>query len=177
MFLKSTEISGCKILEHRQYFDDRGFFQEIFHANVFKGVSFKPIQVNHSFNKKYSLRGIHVAPFKKLITCITGRILDVCVDLRKNSPTYLKHYKIILDNSNTQLLIPEFCGHAFLSLEENTSVIHMQDAFYDPSIEPSLIYNSPEINIDWGIEDNLLIISEKGKKADSLKQLEEKLFF
>jgi dTDP-4-dehydrorhamnose 3,5-epimerase-like enzyme len=53
----------------------------------------------------------------------------------------------------------------------------MQDAFYDPSIEPSLIYNSPEINIDWGIEDNLLIISEKGKKADSLKQLEEKLFF
>lgn len=156
------------IINHNQYRDNRGFFQEFYHSGLFKTISFNPIQINHSFNFKYSLRGIHIAPFKKVVSCIAGRIIDVCVDFRENSPTYLKHFKIELSNSEQQILIPENCGHAFLSLEENTSVIYMQDGFYIPKEEKSIRYDSPILAINWGINEDKLIISEKDRASEVL---------
>lgn len=107
------------------------------------------------------MRGSHVTPFSKVISCISGGIIDICVDLRKNSSTYLKYYKIYLNNSKTQIIIPPNCGHAFLSLEENTSVIYMQDGAYNPDLEWSVRYDSPQIGIDWEIDDKLFILSDK----------------
>lgn len=168
MKLIPTSIEGCKIINHNQFRDNRGFFQEFYHYGLFKSVNFNPMQINHSFNVKNSLRGIHVAPFKKIVSCISGKILDVCVDFRENSPTYLKHFKIELSNSNQQLLIPENCGHAFLSLEEDTSVIYMQDGYYIPDKEINIRYNSSKLEINWGVDEKLLVISEKDKNSKIL---------
>jgi len=163
-----TPIKDCSIINHNQYKDNRGFFQEFYHSGLFKTISFNPIQINHSFNFKYSLRGIHIAPFKKVVSCISGRIIDVCVDFRKNSPTYLQHFKTELSHSGKQLLIPANCGHAFLSLEDNTSVIYMQDSFYIPNDEQCVRYSSPGLGINWGVDESKLIISEKDKTSEVL---------
>lgn len=149
-------IKDCILIYCNKFHDNRGFFCEIFSQNNF---DFTVKQINHSHSKRGTLRGIHKAPFEKLVTCIKGSILDVCVDLRPESPTYLQHFAVELNDQNSlQLLIPKDCGHAFLALEEAT-VVYSQSDTYCPSKESSVRFDDPKLKIPWPAME--YIISDK----------------
>lgn len=169
MEILKSKIDGCYIITQNQHGDNRGFFQELFNKNLYDYLKFSPLQVNHSFNKINVFRGIHAAPFRKLVTCVSGEIVDICVDLRKDSLTYLESFSIILNDSSKQLLIPKDCGHAFLSLKDNTSVVYMQDSYYDPKVEKSYFYKDPSIKLDLNVDESKLILSEKDSICNYIK--------
>jgi len=174
MLFERLKIKDCYLITPQIYKDERGFFREIFQEVKYSDFTFISKQVNHSFSHKNVLRGIHVSPFKKLVSCIFGSILDVCVDLRPDSETYKQYSSVILNSENKrQILIPENCGHAFLSLTENTNVVYMQDDFYDSKKESSIIYNDDSLDIDWQIDSKELLISKKDKESLSFEKWEE----
>ena len=152
----TIEISDAKVFNPKRHHDNRGFFTELFDQNNF---AFAVKQINHSYSIRGTLRGIHKAPFEKLVTCIQGRIFDVCVDLRQDSKTYLQHVAVELSAENgKQLLVPKDCGHAFLALEDSM-VVYSQSDTYNPSGESSVRYDDPTLNIEWPVMD--YIISSK----------------
>jgi len=153
-------IDDLRIYDLKKFHDDRGFFCEL--HNQYKN-KFAVQQINQSFSKKGTLRGIHCTPFWKLITCIKGKVLDVCVDLRSKSKTYLQHYSVELsEDNNKQVYIPGFCGHAFLALEDSL-IVYSQGDVYNPIVESSYRFDDPAFKIDWPKMD--YIISDKDLKA------------
>jgi dTDP-4-dehydrorhamnose 3,5-epimerase len=130
-----------------RHYDDRGFFQEIFNHTM---QSMDVQQVNWSTSNKNVLRGIHVAPYAKLVTCVSGSIYDVVVDLRRGSESYLQWWGKILDeNSPDQMYVPKGCGHAFWTMTDNTKVVYLQDGVYSPSSEYTMRWNDPLVGIKW----------------------------
>jgi dTDP-4-dehydrorhamnose 3,5-epimerase len=159
----SQSVTDCLVKNLTKFKDNRGFFSEIFNQNNF---DFVVKQINHSQSKKGTLRGIHKAPFEKLVTCVKGRILDVCVDLRPESPTHLQHVAVELNEQNgLQLLVPKNCGHGFLALEEAT-VIYSQSDVYCPRKESSVRFDDPKVGIKWPVME--YIISDKDLANPSL---------
>jgi len=146
------------------------FFVRTYDNNVFNenGLKFDWVQENHSKTvKSGTIRGLHfqLPPFAetKLVRCIRGKILDVFVDLRKNSPTFGKWDSIILSEDNYKMvLIPKGFAHGFLTLTDNCKVIYKVDNYYNPEYECGLIWNDSDLNINWGIDNPIL--SEKDKK-------------
>lgn len=114
------------------------------------------------------MRGIHVTPYAKLVNCVVGKIFDVCVDLRKNSPTYLKYTSAILDGTK-QLYIPANCGHGFMALEDYNVVVYLQEGTYDPEVDKSLFWADKTIGVKWPDEEKK-IISDKDLKAPTLER-------
>jgi dTDP-4-dehydrorhamnose 3,5-epimerase len=167
-------IAGAYVLEAEKFEDSRGFFCEIYNSNKdypeFSNIENR--QVNFSKSKKSVLRGIHIAPFAKLVSVVNGSGQDVIVDLRKNSPTFLNTYSLILSPENmTQLFIPAYCGHGFLSLEDDTVLLYMQDGNYNPSNHKSVRYDDPDIGMKW-INQYEIIISQGDYNAPFLKNFE-----
>jgi dTDP-4-dehydrorhamnose 3,5-epimerase len=156
MKFKELELNGVLLFELEKNSDDRGYFIEIMREK-FLNVHF--VQVNHSFSRKNVIRGLHFQkPPKeqsKLIKVISGKILDVVVDLKN-----LKYIMIELDE-NKALFIPKGYAHGFLALED-THLIYLVDEYYDPNYESGIIYNDKILNIPWPIENPIL--SEKDKK-------------
>ena len=151
-----THIDNCFWIEPNIFQDHRGTFSEIF-KNSKSEPSFKPAQCNYSFSKKGTLRGIHRTPYAKYVTCVKGRVYDVCVDLRAMSQTYEDHFAIELtSNKFNSLYIPAFCGHAFLALEDCV-LIYQQDHEYNSKLDQTYCYKN--YNIDWPM--NPTIISNK----------------
>lgn len=156
--------------------DDRGLFLETYqeaHYQMHLG-NFSFSQDNLSKSHKGVLRGLHfqAPPFDqgKLVQVLTGSVLDVAVDIRKNSPSFGKHFKIILDAKNrNQLWIPPGFAHGFLSLEDNTLFSYKCTNHYSKDHEGCLRWNDPEIGIDWGFENP--IVSEKDQVGSLLKEL------
>ena len=146
---KDLDIYGAKLIEFKEFQDERGSFAEIFNL-----PNFNVAQVNRSVSKKGVLRGIHVAEVppgqSKYVTCISGSIFDVLVDLRKSSPTF-KHWLGIelTDKNNLAVSIPAGVGHGFLALEENSTVIYLCDQKYNPLNEFELDAFDQSININW----------------------------
>lgn len=175
----ATNVQHCLTIEMQRNHDDRGFFQEIythrlayqmpmFHSATKGYVNWQ--QVNWSNSNKNVVRGIHAAPYCKLISCISGKIKDVVVDLRPNSPTFLKHFSVILSPDNPiSVFVPHNCGHAFVSLESNSTIIYLQSDTYSSDKESTVRWNDPTLNIDWFIDDPIL--SEKDKNALTLKEI------
>lgn len=169
MKLTTFEIAGLLLIEPRIFNDNRGFFFESFNEDKYKeviGAENHFVQDNVSSSKKNVLRGLHFQspPFAqgKLVSVLAGSVLDVAVDIRKDSPTYGQHQSIILSADNfQQFWIPPGFAHGFLSLEENTVFTYKCTNYYSPSHENTLLYNDPHFNIDWNAND--LIISEKDK--------------
>lgn len=159
-----TEVEGCRWIEMARHFDHRGFFEEIYqHSKLDFGVEWR--QVNWSQSDKNVLRGLHVANYPKLVTCITGKIFDVVVDFRENSKTYLKWFGIELDEyKNSQIFVPAGCGHGFLALKDS-NVIYLQGDVWRPDSEITLRYDDPKFNINWPIVDSDYILSDKDKNA------------
>jgi len=155
--------------------DERGFFLESFNQEKYEsfltGYSF--VQDNLSKSKKGVLRGLHfqAPPFDqgKLVQVIQGSVLDVAVDIRKNSPSYGKHFKVILnDLDRNQLWIPPGFAHGFASLEDDTIFSYKCTNTYSKAHEGCLLWNDPDLNIDWGID--RAIVSEKDQEGTLLKE-------
>jgi len=145
---------GCR------YYDHRGYFQELFSHKDFP--HFKVAQINCSVSDRHVLRGLHVAPFAKLVYCVKGAIFDVVADVRKDSKTYLKHDSVILNSQNQKAVyIPSYCAHGFLALDDNTVVVYAQDGLYNPSLESIVNYADPKLAINWPFA----ILSEKDANA------------
>jgi len=159
-----TRIDGAIVITPDRHADERGFFEELFRSSIYPEWAWK--QVNHSFSHLGVLRGIHVSPYAKLVTCIKGYILDVVVDLRPTSPTYLKWEMIQISAGNgRQVYIPANCGHAFLALD-NSDVVYLQGGEYVGN-ERNINYADPKIGIEWPKRD--FILSDKDKNAPYLE--------
>ena len=164
-----TKFKGLVLIKCKKNIDLRGAFINILDHELQKKLKFKKIyQINISQNlQKGTLRGMHFQkkPFEeeKIIFCLTGRIFDVVIDLRKKSKTYLKYFTITLEaEKNNMLFIPRGFAHGFQTLTRNTSVIYFHGNKYNSKYQDGIIYNSKQFNINWPI--NKKIISNRDKK-------------
>lgn len=175
MKITPTKIKDVLVIEPDIFEDNRGWFFESYNQKKLAaaGINSNFIQDNRSFSKmKGTLRGLHLqnSPFSqaKLVSCTRGAVLDIAVDLRKNSPTYKEWYSIELTEENKkQLFIPHGFAHGFLTLVDNTEFIYKVDNDYDKQSERSIRFDDPEIGIDWGDMNPLLI--DRDKDAPFLK--------
>ncbi|MDG1146721.1 MAG: dTDP-4-dehydrorhamnose 3,5-epimerase [Crocinitomicaceae bacterium] len=175
MKITKTPIHDLVILEPKVFGDDRGYFMESFQEDWFiENVSnTKFIQDNESKSSKGVLRGLHFQkpPFEqaKLVRVIQGEVLDVAVDLRKNSPTYGKHYSILLTAENKkQFFVPRGFAHGFVVLSETAIFSYKVDNLYSPSHDSGLAWNDSDLNIDWNIDESMIQLSEKDKLQGTL---------
>ena len=179
MNITKTDIQGLIIIEPQIFKDSRGCFFESWNAKKFKqlGTSEDFVQDNQSVSSKGVLRGLHFQnpPYAqaKLVRVIKGSVLDVAVDLRKNSPTYGKHVSVILsEQNNKSFFIPKGFAHGFLSLEDNTVFNYKCSDYYNKESEGSLLWNDEDLKIDWQIDNPL--VSEKDLQADLFKNFKTK---
>lgn len=169
--LTETGINDLSIIEIEPFFDDRGYFFEAYNKNDFHklGITKEFVQDNQSKSTKGVLRGLHFQinhPQAKLVRCTKGQVLDVAVDLRKNSPTFGQHFSVLLTEDNFKMFyIPENFAHGFLVLSNTAEFSYKVTDFYHPNDEGGIIYNDKTLNIDWHIPDDSfnIILSEKDK--------------
>jgi dTDP-4-dehydrorhamnose 3,5-epimerase len=181
MTVEDTILKDCFVIHPRVFEDDRGYFYESYNKQGFKkqtGLHIDFVQDNQSQSSKGVLRGLHfqVGDYEqsKLVRVIKGSVLDVCVDLRENSGTYLKHFSLILSGENKkQLFIPRGFAHGFLVLEDNTIFSYKCDNYYHKASERGIIYNDPDLSIDWGFENSQLLISDKDKVLPTLEKYQK----
>lgn len=173
-----TPLQGCYILEPNIFEDDRGYFFESFNANKFNsaiGEEVFFVQNNQSFSNKGVIRAIHyqIGEYAqaKLVRVLSGTVLDVAVDLRKDSKTFGQHFSIELSADNKkQLFIPRGFGHGFSVLSETAEFFYKCDNFYNKSSEGGIIYNDDSFNIDWQLSEKLIKVSEKDLKLPTLEK-------
>ena len=157
MEFRNTGIEGLYLVIPKLIEDERGLFTRTYCETEFEKILFKKkfVQFNHSFNTKSgTIRGLHfqIYPFQetKLIRCVKGAVWDIAVDIRKNSPTYLKHVAFELTEKNMHsVLIPEGFAHGFQTLENDTSLIYHHTNFFSQQADSGLLYNDPSLNIKW----------------------------
>jgi len=166
-FIK-TEIRDLLVFEPKVFEDSRGYFFEAYNEQTFSeaGASMRFVQDNQSKSSYGVIRGLHyqLNPHAqtKLVRVLEGRILDVAVDIRKGSPTYGKHFAIELSADNKkQLLVPRGFAHGFSVLSETAIVMYKCDGLYHKESEGGIIYNDPELNIDWKVEAGKELVSDK----------------
>jgi len=177
MTITKTEIPDVFIIEPKVFGDDRGYFTETFRLDKLEdtlGYKVKFIQDNESKSSFGVLRGLHyqMAPFSqtKLVRVIEGSVLDVAVDIRKGSPTFGKHVAVELTGENKkQLFIPRGFAHGFLVTSPTATFLYKVDNYYAPEHDRGLLYNDEEIGIDWGIDIEKILLSEKDSKQPLLK--------
>lgn len=174
MQIDLTPIKDLLIIKPNIHKDKRGYFFESWNKDVFKKITnnLEFVQDNQSFSNKGVLRGLHFQkpPFAqgKLVRVIRGSVLDVAVDIRKKSATYGSHFSILLnDIDNTIFWIPPGFAHGFISLEENTIFSYKCTGDYNKESEGSLLWNDPDLNIDWGV--NNPIVSNKDQVAEKFR--------
>ena len=185
MPLIETGIPGLMVFEPKVWEDDRGYFFESYNQRLFEesGIHINFVQDNISKSVKNVLRGLHYQlnpnAQTKLVRVSQGEVLDVAVDIRKGSPTYGQHYKILLSAENKkQLLIPQGFAHGFLVTSDEAEFCYKCDAFYSKADEAGIIWNCDEINIDWGVEDESeLIFSDKDLELPSLSEAKNNFEF
>lgn len=164
MEVQATEIPEVKLLRPRRHQDQRGFFSETYNARSFAAVGLPTeyVQDNQSLSIPPGvLRGLHyqIPPFAqgKLVRVLRGSILDVAVDIRLSSPTFGKHVQVMLSAENgQQLWIPPGFAHGFLTLEANTEVLYKVTEYYSPNHERGILWNDPELAIDWPLSQPIL---------------------
>jgi dTDP-4-dehydrorhamnose 3,5-epimerase len=174
-----TEIEGLLVFEPRLFEDERGYFYESFNQQEFHkatGINLPFVQDNHSFSKYGVLRGLHFQKpphdQAKLIKVVKGEIYDVAVDIRKSSSTFGKWLGFHLSADNKkQLYLPKGFAHGFVVLSEVAEVLYKCDNFYSPQFEGGIIYNDTQLNIDWLVSEDKLIVSDKDLKLKSLKEI------
>jgi dTDP-4-dehydrorhamnose 3,5-epimerase len=176
MNIINTEFPGLFIIEPKVFEDPRGYFFESYSARQLeeKGITTKFVQDNQSKSSYGVIRGLHYqlnpSAQTKLIRALEGTILDVVVDIRKGSPTYGKSFSIELSSENKkQFYIPQGFAHGFSVLSPTAVIMYKCDNFYDPKLEGGILYNDPELNIDWKIPADKIILSAKDAIHPTLK--------
>ena len=179
---KRLEIPDVILVEPKVFGDERGFFMETYKASEFRksGISYDFVQDNHSRSQKGVLRGLHyqLRPMEqgKLVRCVRGRIWDVAVDIRKDSPWFGKWVAVELSEENKLMLwVPPGFAHGFVALEDGTEVVYKVTKEYAPELDRGIIWNDPDLAIDWPIEDPIL--SEKDRKLPRLKEAENNFIY
>ncbi|MEO7310912.1 MAG: dTDP-4-dehydrorhamnose 3,5-epimerase [Chitinophagaceae bacterium] len=166
-----TNIDGCFIIENKIHGDERGYFLESYNAATFKsltGIETAFVQDNQSFSGYGVLRGLHFQTGEhaqaKLVRVIQGMVLDVVVDIRKNSPSFGQHVAIELsDDNRQQLYVPRGLAHGFVVLSETATFFYKCDKLYSKAAESGIMFNDTELNIDWKVPEAAMILSEKDK--------------
>ena len=172
---EKTEIEGVVIVSPKVFGDERGYFMETYNEDEFKaaGLNYNFVQDNQSSSRKGVLRGLHFQteyPQAKLVRVISGEVFDVAVDLREGSETYGKWVGVLLSSENKkQLMIPRGFAHGFLVVSETAEFVYKCDDFYHPEGEGGILYNDPDVGIEWP-EVGEIILSEKDKKHPTLKE-------
>jgi dTDP-4-dehydrorhamnose 3,5-epimerase len=174
-----TKLDGVVLIEPQVHGDARGFMVETYAREEWAdlGVDVDFVQQNHSRSSRGTLRGIHfqTAPGQaKLVRCARGTILDVAVDLRRDSPTYGQWDGQVLDDEkHRQLFVPVGFGHGFVVLSEVADVCYQVSSLYDPATEAGIAWDDPEVGVDWQVADPLL--SERDKVAPRLAEIADSL--
>lgn len=174
----TCEIEGLKVIEPKVFGDARGYFFESYNYNDYAaaGITQEFVQDNQSASKRGVLRGLHFQkefPQDKLVRVIRGEVFDVAVDLREGSNTYGKWFGVILSEENKkQFFIPKGFAHGFLVLSDYAEFAYKCTDFYHPNDEGGLLWNDPEIGIDWPLQDGVeLLLSEKDEKWPGINEL------
>lgn len=167
-------LDEIRVFTPKVYNDDRGFFLEYFNDIIQNELKVNFVQDNHSKSKKNVIRGLHYQwenPMGKLVRVVKGKIRDIAVDLRVNSPTYGQWQQFLLTEDNFKIAwIPPGFAHGFISLEDDTHVCYGTSALYNSSSEGAISPLDPDLNIDWGAPHKNLILSDKDRNAQSFVQ-------
>jgi dTDP-4-dehydrorhamnose 3,5-epimerase len=170
-----TKLKGVVVIKPKVFEDPRGYFYESYNQSTFKqaGLDLNFVQDNQSLSQKGVLRGLHLQnnPWAqgKLVRVISGAVFDVAVDIRKSSPTYGQWFGVELSGKNKWMMyIPEGFAHGFLTLEDNTVFSYKCTNFYNKASEDCLLWNDPDIGIDWNVTSPLL--SEKDLQGKPLRE-------
>ena len=176
MFI-STQFEGLWVIEPKVFGDSRGYFFESFNQKSFEtatGIQVNFVQDNQSKSAYGVLRGLHLQLGEyaqaKLVRVLSGEVLDVVVDVRKDAPTFGQSYSILLTAENKkQLFIPRGFAHGFVVLSESAEFFYKCDNYYAPQFESGIAYNDITLSLDWKVQPEHLIISEKDKKLSSFR--------
>lgn len=181
MLIEETAIPDIQVFTPDKFGDDRGFFSEVYNARRFAdaGVHLNFVQDNHSLSVDVGvLRGLHyqVPPFAqhKLVRVVRGRILDVAVDLRRSSSTFGQHVTVEISAENfRQILVPIGFAHGFVTLEPYTEVLYKVTEYYSPDHDRGIIWNDPELGIDWRNDGIEVVLSGKDAKHPAFSEATE----
>lgn len=176
MTVEKTPLQDCLLVKPRVFEDERGSFFESFNQAQFQketGLAIDFIQDNQSISQRGALRGLHLQIGKmaqaKLVRVVFGEVLDVVVDLRKDSPSFGKSFQAVLNTqNNAQLFVPRGFAHGFVTLSETAIFAYKCDNYYDKASESGIIYNDPQLTIDWQFPLEKTIVSAKDQELPSL---------
>jgi len=179
MQIETTPLQGCYIIHDTIFKDSRGYFFESFNQKQFAGltgIDANFVQDNQSCSTKGVLRGLHFQQGEfeqaKLVRVLQGAVLDVAVDIRKNSSTFGQHFALELSEaSGTQLYIPRGFAHGFVVLSERAVFFYKCDNYYNKQAESGIRYNDPSLEINWRLPEKEIILSEKDKNNPLLKDI------
>lgn len=185
MRIENTKLADCLIIHNTVFGDNRGYFFESFNQKTFldkTGMNVNFIQDNQSKSSKGVLRGLHfqhgTSAQAKLVRVLEGKVLDVAVDIRQNSPTFGQHIAIELTaESNIQFFVPRGFAHGFVVLSDTATFFYKCDNLYDKASEGGIIYNDPALGINWQLPTEGLIISEKDQVLPTLQEITASLKF
>ena len=172
-----TEIKDCFIIKPTVFSDNRGYFFESFNEQKFNqvtGLEIHFVQDNQAKSNRGILRGLHFQNGEheqaKLVRVLQGKVIDVAVDLRKDSPTYLQHVAVELSaENNLQLFVPKGFAHGYSVLEDNTIFCYKCDNYYNKEAEGGVFYADPKLNINWQLNEDEIILSEKDKQLMNIE--------
>lgn len=178
MKVEQTKLEGCYIVHDTIFKDNRGYFFESFNKKRFEeltGCNTEFVQDNQSFSSKGTLRGLHFQQGEyaqsKLVRVLSGAVLDVALDIRPYSKTFGQYEAVELTAENhVQLFIPRGFAHGFVVLSETATFFYKCDNFYNKASEGGIIYNDKDINIDWKLPHDQLVLSEKDMQLSTLKE-------
>jgi dTDP-4-dehydrorhamnose 3,5-epimerase len=176
--LQKTPLKDCFILKPNVFRDQRGLFYETYNKKVFKkttGLDLDFVQDNQSISSYGVLRGLHFQTGKmaqaKLVRVVKGKVLDIVVDVRRDSETFGKSFSVILDDvENLQLFVPKGFAHGFITLSEKSIFSYKCDNYYDKTSESGIIYNDATLRLDWHLPKEDFIISEKDLELPGFKE-------
>jgi dTDP-4-dehydrorhamnose 3,5-epimerase len=183
MNIETTPIKDLLIINPSVYNDERGYFYETYNQRFLrdKGIYTNFVQDNQSYSTKNVLRGLHfqtIAPQAKLVRCVVGEVYDVVVDLRKSSETYKQWYGVKLSDENKKMMfVPKGFAHGFLTLSDYAIFQYKCDELYMPTADAGVNFKDEELNIDWLVDINELIISDKDRVLPRLADIEKELQF
>lgn len=184
MEVLNTPLSGCYIIKPSVFGDERGYFYESFNERRFNdltGLNIRFVQDNQSYSTYGVLRGLHFQQGEyaqaKLVRVLKGEVLDVAVDLRYGSPTFGKHFAVVLsDRNKQQLFIPRDFAHGFVVLSDEAEFFYKCDNYYNKASEGSVLYNDSELNIDWKIDSSDIIVSDKDRESATFSAFKEAIY-
>lgn len=172
-YITETEITGVYVIERPTFPDDRGFFHESFRKADLEarfGTEINFVQANHSHSVKNTLRGIHIAPWHKLIYVTRGEVQAVIVDMRPDSPTFAKYISVTIGDSNRcSIFVPAGCGNSFAVHSDEADYTYLVTDYWAPSKEHTVRFNDPDLAIKWEVTEP--VVSDRDKTAQTVREL------